>query len=80
MSRVAIAVRRSCSNNPTEEITMSTTGSKSSEVEGMGDDGKSTSGGEIECISTRISSRGEEKRIGDGYYPKVTCQCEAFLE
>jgi hypothetical protein len=36
-SRVAIGVRRSGSNNPTEEITMSTTGSKSSEVEVMGD-------------------------------------------
>ena len=40
MSRVAIGVRRSGSNNPTEEITMSTTGSKSSEVEIMGDDEK----------------------------------------
>jgi hypothetical protein len=37
MSRVAIGVRRSGSNNPTEEITMSTTGSKSSEVEVTGD-------------------------------------------
>jgi hypothetical protein len=37
MSRVMIGVRRSGSNNPTEEITMSTTGSKSSEVEVMGD-------------------------------------------
>jgi hypothetical protein len=37
MSRVAIGVRRSGSNNPTEEITMSNTGSKSSEVESMGD-------------------------------------------
>jgi hypothetical protein len=37
---------------------MSTTGSKSSEVEIMGDDGKSKSGREIDCISTRISSRG----------------------
>ena len=37
MSRVASRVRRSGSNNPTEEITMSTTGSKSSEVEVMGD-------------------------------------------
>jgi hypothetical protein len=45
-------VRRSGSNIPTEEITMSTTGSKSSEVEVMGDDGKSTSGGKIECISS----------------------------
>ena len=61
MSRVAIGVRRSGSDNPTEEITMSTTGSKSSEVEGMGDDGKSTSGGEIECISYLISSRGGRK-------------------
>jgi hypothetical protein len=51
MSRVAIGVRRSRSNNPTEEITMSTTGSKSSEVEIMGDDEKSTPGGEIDCIS-----------------------------
>ena len=37
MSRVATGVRRSGSNSPTEEITMSTTGSKSSEVEVMGD-------------------------------------------
>jgi hypothetical protein len=37
MSRVVTGVRRSCSNNPTEEITMSTTGSKSSEVEVMGE-------------------------------------------
>jgi hypothetical protein len=37
MSRVAIGGRRSGSNNPTEEITMSTIGSKSSEVEVMGD-------------------------------------------
>ena len=43
MSRVVTGVRRSGSNNPTEEITMSTTGSKSLEVEVMGDDGKSTS-------------------------------------
>jgi hypothetical protein len=32
-----IRVERSGSNSPTEEITMSTTGSKSSEVEVMGD-------------------------------------------
>ena len=51
MSRVVTGVRRSSSNNPTEEITMSTTGSKSSEVEVMGDDRKSTSGGEINYIS-----------------------------
>ena len=51
MSRATIGVKRSDSNNPIEEITMSTTGSKSSEVEGMGDDVKSTSGGEIDCIS-----------------------------
>jgi hypothetical protein len=50
MSRVTTGVRRSGSNNLIEYITMSTTGSKSSEVEIMGDDGKSTSGGEIECI------------------------------
>jgi hypothetical protein len=56
MSRVAIGVRRSGSNNPTEEITMSTTGSKSSEV-----DRKSTSGGEIYCISSQIYSRGGRK-------------------
>jgi hypothetical protein len=37
MSRVATGVKRSGSNNPIEEITMSTTGSKSSEVEAMGD-------------------------------------------
>jgi hypothetical protein len=37
ISRVVTGVRRSSSNNPTEEITMSTTGSKSSEVEVMGD-------------------------------------------
>jgi hypothetical protein len=37
MSRSVIGVRRSGSNSPTEEITMSTTGSKSSEVEVMGD-------------------------------------------
>jgi hypothetical protein len=61
MSRVAIGIRRSGSNNPTEEITMSTIGSKSSEVEIMGDDGKSTPGGEIECISSQISSRGGRK-------------------
>jgi hypothetical protein len=36
-SRVMTRVKRSCSNNPIEEITMSTTGSKSSEVEAMGD-------------------------------------------
>jgi hypothetical protein len=52
MSRSMIGVRRSCSNSPTEEITMSTTRSKSSEIEGMGDNGKSTSGGKIECISS----------------------------
>ena len=61
MSRVMTGVRRSGSNNPTKEITMSTIGSKSSEVEGMGDDGKSTLGGEIECISSRISSQGGRK-------------------
>jgi hypothetical protein len=37
MSRVAIGVRRSSSKDPIEEITMSTTGSKSSEDEVMGD-------------------------------------------
>ena len=37
MSRVAIGVKRSGSNNPIEEITMSTTRYKSSEVEAMGD-------------------------------------------
>jgi hypothetical protein len=61
MSRVMIGVRRLVSNNPTEEITMSMTGSQSSEAEGMGDDRKSTSGGEIECISSLISSRGGRK-------------------
>jgi hypothetical protein len=58
MSRVTTGVRRSDSNIPNEEITMSNTRSKSSEVEGMGDERKSTSGGEIECISPIISSRG----------------------
>jgi hypothetical protein len=37
MSRAAIGVRRSSYNSPTEEITMSSTGSKSSRVEVMGD-------------------------------------------
>ena len=37
MSRVVTGVRISSSNNPTEEISMSTTGSKSSKVEVMGD-------------------------------------------
>jgi hypothetical protein len=37
MSRVVTGVKRSGSNNPNEEITMSTTGSKSTEVEAMGD-------------------------------------------
>jgi hypothetical protein len=37
MSRVTIGVKRSSSSNPIEEITMPTTGSKSSEVEDMGD-------------------------------------------
>jgi hypothetical protein len=37
ISRFMIGVRRSSSNSPTEEITMSTTGSKSSKVEIMGD-------------------------------------------
>jgi hypothetical protein len=37
MSRVVTGVRRSGSNNPTEEITMSTTISKTSEFEVMGD-------------------------------------------
>jgi hypothetical protein len=35
MSRVATGVKRSDSNNPIEEITMSTTGSKSLEIEAM---------------------------------------------
>jgi hypothetical protein len=56
MSRVAIGVRISSSNNPTEEITISTTRSKSSEVESMENEGKSTLGGEIDGISARISS------------------------
>jgi hypothetical protein len=51
MLRVTTEVRRSGSNIPIEEITMSTIGSKSSEVEGIGDDRKSTSGGEIDYIS-----------------------------
>jgi hypothetical protein len=62
MSRVAIGVRRSGSNNPIEEITTSTTRSKSSKVESMGDDEKETPGGEIDGISTQISSRGGNKR------------------
>jgi hypothetical protein len=37
MSRVTTGVRRSGSKDPIEEITMSTTGSKSPEVEAMGD-------------------------------------------
>jgi hypothetical protein len=37
MSRVATGVKRSSSRNPIEEITVSTTRSKSSEVEAMGD-------------------------------------------
>jgi hypothetical protein len=37
MSRATTRVKRSGSNNPIEEITMSTTGSKSSEVEAMGE-------------------------------------------
>jgi hypothetical protein len=78
MSRAATGVRRSGSNIPTEEITMSTTGSKSSKVEGMGDDAKSTSGGEIDYISTQISSQGGKKRINDGYHPKVSRQCSPF--
>jgi hypothetical protein len=61
MSRVTRGVRISCSNSPTEEITMSTTGSKSLEVEVMGDNEKSTLGGKIECISSQIYSRGERK-------------------
>jgi hypothetical protein len=61
MSRFVTGVRRSGSNSPIEEITISTTGSKSSEVEGMGDDGRSTLGGKIEGISARISSQGGRK-------------------
>jgi len=61
MSRAATGVRRLGSNIPIKEITMSTTESKSSEVEVMGDDGKSTTGEEIEFISTQISSRGGRK-------------------
>jgi hypothetical protein len=61
MSRVTTRLRRSGSNSPTEEITMSTIGSKSSKVEIMGDDGKSTPGGEIGYISTQISSQGGRK-------------------
>ena len=37
MSRVTTGVKRSGSNNPIEEITMSATGSKSLEVEVMGE-------------------------------------------
>jgi hypothetical protein len=54
-------IRRPGSNSPIEEITMSTTESKSSEAEGMGDDRKSTSGGEMDYISVRISSQGRRK-------------------
>ena len=61
MSRVVTRVRRSSSNSPIEEITMSTTRSKSSEVEFMGDNEKSTLGGKIECISSQIYSRGGRK-------------------
>jgi hypothetical protein len=61
MSRAAIGIRRLGSKSPTKEITTSTTGSKSLEVEGMGDDGKSTSGGEIDCIYAQISSQGGRK-------------------
>ena len=61
MSRVMIGVRRSGSINPTEEITMSTTGSKSLEVEIMGDDEKETPRGEIDGISAQISSQGGRK-------------------
>jgi hypothetical protein len=61
MLRVTTRVRRSSSNSPTEEITMSTTRSKSSKVEGMGDDGKSTTRGEMECISALIYSQGGRK-------------------
>jgi hypothetical protein len=58
MSRAMTGVRRSGSNSPIEEITLSTTRSKSSEFEVMGDNRKSTSGGKIECISSRNSSQG----------------------
>jgi hypothetical protein len=51
MSRSMIGVRRLDSKIPIEEITMSTIGSKSSKVEVMGDNGKTTLGGKIECIS-----------------------------
>jgi hypothetical protein len=57
---------------------MSTTRSKSSKVEGMGDDGKSSSGGEIDCISPEFLHEGEEKRIDDGYHPEVAFQCSTF--
>jgi hypothetical protein len=78
MSRSTIGVRRVGSNSPTKDITMSTTGSKSLEVEGMGDDGKSTSGGKIECISPEFLHKGEEKRIDDGYHLEVARQCSTF--
>jgi hypothetical protein len=61
MLRATTGIRRSSSKSLTEEITMSTTRSKSSEVEGMGDDGKSTSGGKIDWIYAQISSRGGRK-------------------
>ena len=57
MLRVAIGVRISGSNKPIDKITKSTTGSKSLEVENMGGNRKSISGGEIDYISTRTSSR-----------------------
>jgi hypothetical protein len=52
MSRVGTGVKRSGSTNPIEEITMSTAGSKSSEVEAMGDNATSLTcgGGDIVYI------------------------------
>jgi hypothetical protein len=52
MSRVMIGVKRSSSNNPIEDITMSTTGSKSSKVEAMGDNATylTYGGGDTVCI------------------------------
>jgi hypothetical protein len=46
----------------------------------MGDDEKSTPGGEIDDISSELLHKGEEKRIGYSNYPEVTCQCETFME
>jgi hypothetical protein len=62
ISTTSIRVEISGSNSPTEEITMLTSGSKSSKVEGMGDGEKSTTlGRKIEHISYFISSNRRRK-------------------